>query len=221
MLIAMIPARMGSQRLKQKNLRELAGVPLVTRAIRKCKEAGVFDEIWVNSEHPAFGDIAQAEGVGFHRRPQVLGSDEATSEQYLAEFLQKHPCEFVVQVHSIAPLLSISDIRQFVTALETGACDSLIGTEQIQIECAYRGLPVNFSFSEKTNSQELDPVLRLCWSISAWRRTAYLAAVAAGECATYAGKVGFHTLSHLAGHVIKTEIDLMVAEALLPLVQNV
>ncbi|MCA9417335.1 MAG: cytidyltransferase, partial [Candidatus Omnitrophica bacterium] len=42
MNIGMIPARMGSQRLKKKNLRELGGVPLITRAIRKCLEAGVF-----------------------------------------------------------------------------------------------------------------------------------------------------------------------------------
>ena len=54
---------MGSQRLKQKNLRELAGVPLIVRAIRKCKAAGVFDEIWVNSEHPDFGPVAGAEGA--------------------------------------------------------------------------------------------------------------------------------------------------------------
>ena len=71
MKIAMIPARMGSQRLKQKNLRELAGVPLIVRAIRKCKAAGVFDEIWVNSEHPDFGPIALAEGASFHRGPRI------------------------------------------------------------------------------------------------------------------------------------------------------
>ena len=53
-VLAMIPARMGSQRLKRKNLRELGGVPLIIRAIRKCLAAGVFDEVWVNSEHPTF-----------------------------------------------------------------------------------------------------------------------------------------------------------------------
>lgn len=108
--IAMIPARMGSQRLKQKNLRELGGVPLIVRAIRKCRDAGVFDEVWVNSEHPAFGDIARAEGVNFHQRPEALGNNQATSEQFVAEFLQKHDCEFLFQVHSIAPLLSVEDI---------------------------------------------------------------------------------------------------------------
>ena len=50
--IAMIPARMGSQRLQKKNLAPLKGVPLIVHAIRKCREAGVFDRIIVNSEHP-------------------------------------------------------------------------------------------------------------------------------------------------------------------------
>ena len=86
MNIAMIPARMGSQRLKQKNLRELAGVPLITRAIRKCRAAGVFDEIWVNSEHDAFGDIAREEGVGFHKRPEELANNVFRTVWKLAVF---------------------------------------------------------------------------------------------------------------------------------------
>ncbi|HHS94014.1 MAG TPA: cytidyltransferase, partial [Rhodobacterales bacterium] len=68
-VIAMIPARMGSQRLPKKNLALLDGVPLIAHAIRKCRASGLFDEIWVNSEHPDFGDIARAEGVNFHQRP--------------------------------------------------------------------------------------------------------------------------------------------------------
>ena len=63
-MIAMIPARMGSQRLPKKNLAPIDGVPLITQAIRKCKAAGLFDEIWVNSEHPAFGEIAEARMTG-------------------------------------------------------------------------------------------------------------------------------------------------------------
>ena len=217
----MIPARMGSQRLKQKNLRVLGGLPLITRAIRKCKDAGVFDEIWVNSEHLAFNEIAETEGVGFHRRPDALGNNQATSEQYIAEFLGKHRCEYVVQVHSIAPLLTIADIRKFVKVLKGSKNDCLLSVDLVQIECAFRNQPVNFSLSEKSNSQELDPIQRLSWSISAWRRSTYLAAVAEGRCATYAGKVGFHPISHLAGHVIKTDEDLKIAEALLPLVDGV
>ena len=218
--IAMIPARMGSQRLAKKNLRELHGLPLIVRAIRKCKEADAFDEIWVNSEHPDFGPIAEAESARFHQRPAALGNNAATSEQYIAEFLEKHDCRTIYQVHSIAPLLTVEDIRRFVNEMESSDYDCLLSTEEIQIECAYQDRPVNFTFEQKTNSQDLQPVQRVSWSITAWRRETYLNAVAAGKCATYAGKVGFFPISRLAAHVIKTEADLRLAEALLPLVEE-
>lgn len=214
----MIPARMGSQRLTRKNLRELHGVPLIVRAIRKCQEAGVFDEVWVNSEHPDFGPIAEAEGARFHRRPEHLGNDQATSEQFVAEFLEHHACERLFQVHSIAPLLTVADVRGFVTAMAESDLDVLLSVVEEQLECAYRGQPVNFTYAEKTNSQDLDPIQRIVWSITGWRRTPYLEAIRGGGCATYAGRVGFFPVNRMAGHVIKTEEDLCIAEALFPIV---
>ena len=213
-IIALIPARMGSQRLPQKNLRELDGVPLITRAIRKCKDAGVFDEIWVNSEHPRFGEIARDEGVHFHQRPEELGNHQATSEQFVREFLEKHDCEYVFQVHSIAPLLTARQVAEFVQTTRTGGYDVMLSYVPEQIECAMEGRPLNFTFDQKTNSQELRPVQRITWSITGWRASTYLAAARAGRCATYAGKVGFFAIDRAAGHIIKTEEDLQLAEAL-------
>jgi len=220
MKIAMIPARMGSQRLAKKNLRELAGVPLITRAIRKCKAAACFDSIWVNSEHEAFAAIAAAEGVDFHHRPESLANNVATSEDFVREFLEAHPCEQVFQVHSIAPLLTAEEVRGFVAAMQVGDWDTLLSCTLEQIECALDGEPVNFTFDAKTNSQDLAPVQRISWSITGWRRETYLAAATSGHTATYSGRVGFHPVGRLAGHIIKTEEDLRIAEALLPLVES-
>jgi CMP-N-acetylneuraminic acid synthetase len=217
MILAMIPARMGSQRLKQKNLRTVGGLSLVARCIRKCQKAGVFDAIYVNSEHPAFGEIAEAEGALFHRRPEELANNTATSEQFVNEFLQKHECEYVVQVHSIAPLLTALEVTDFVRTLRDQKPDVLLSCINEQIECAYRNEPVNFWLTEKTNAQDLDPIQRITWSITAWRRDTYLEAFEAGKCATYSGRVGYFPVSRIAGHVIKTEEDLKIAEALLPL----
>ncbi|MGF1448122.1 MAG: cytidylyltransferase domain-containing protein [Opitutales bacterium] len=218
--LAMIPARMGSQRLARKNLRALDGVPLITRAIRKCQQAACFDSIWVNSEDRAFAAIAEAEGVHFHLRPDALGSHTATSEDYIAEFLQAHPCDWIVQVHSIAPLLTVAEVQGFVDTCRHTQADVLLSAEHIQIECALAGNPINFSFAEKTNSQALEPVQRISWSITAWRRECFLRAKENDQCATYAGQVALVEVSPLAGHVIKTERDLEIAERLLALVES-
>ncbi|WP_217625273.1 acylneuraminate cytidylyltransferase family protein [Roseovarius indicus] len=210
----MIPARMGSQRLPKKNLADFHGSPLIVHAIRKCFATGLFDEVWVNSEHPDFGPIAEAEGAHFHQRPEELGNNNATSEQFIAEFLEKQDCTFIYQVHSIAPLLSVSDLKKFVAEMQTDQYDALMSVVDENLECLYKDEPVNFTFAEKTNSQYLIPVRRIVWAVTAWRRETYLGAIKSGNCATYSGRIGYISVGRMAGHVIKTQEDLDVAAAL-------
>ncbi|MCH7960583.1 MAG: NTP transferase domain-containing protein [Candidatus Hydrogenedentes bacterium] len=214
MTIAMIPARMGSQRLKRKNLRMLNGVSLLAHAVRRTQQAGIFNEIWVNSEDDAFREIADEEGVDFHKRPAELASDSATSEDFVYEFLQRHPCDRLVQVHSIAPLIAPERIREFVEVFQREPYDVLLSCTLEQIECAYEGTPINFSFDAKTNSQELKPIQRITWGLTGWKRDAFTAAYTQGKTATYAGAVGFFPLSRIEGQLIKTEEDMQIAAAL-------
>lgn len=214
-VIAMIPARMGSQRLKKKNLRELQGVPLITRAIRKCREAGCFDAVWVNSEDMVFKEIAEVEGVNFYQRPAELGDNNATSEDFVADFFDTHDCTHLLQVHSIAPLLSALEVQQFTKAFVDGPYDVMLSCIEDQIEVAHNDQPVNFTFDAKTNSQDLQPVQRITWSIAGWKKSVFMSAKSAGRTATYDGTVGFFSVSPFSGHVIKTEADLQIAEALL------
>lgn len=218
--IAMIPARMGSQRLPKKNLALLKGTPLIVHAIRKCKEAGIFDRIVVNSEHQSFGDIAAQEGVSFHARPAALASNSATSEDFVEEFLKTNPCERVFQVHSIAPLMTAAEVKSFVQAMADTDVDVMLSVVEDQLECLCNGAPVNFTFEEKTNSQDLAPVQKVSWSMTGWRSDVFLEAKAAGRCATYAGRIGCFAVNKMAGHVIKTSEDLRIAEALYDLIHG-
>ena len=59
--IAMIPARMGSKRVPNKNLRILAGKPLIAYIIEAVKASKKFDDIYINSESDVFADIANAD----------------------------------------------------------------------------------------------------------------------------------------------------------------
>lgn len=214
-IVAMIPARLGSQRLKQKNLALLNGTPLIAHAIRKCFKADCFDEIWVNSESEEIAEVAHKEGAKFHKRPTELANNVATSEDFVAEFFKKQPCEVMFQVHSIAPLLTAKEVSSFVEFYENSEHDVLLSCIHDQIEVAYEDKPVNFTFAEKTNSQDLKPVQRITWSITGWRRNVFLNAISKGKNATYHGRVGFYSVGSASGHVIKTKLDLDIAAALL------
>lgn len=218
--IAMIPARMGSQRLKKKNLAPLAGQPLITHAIEKCKATGLFDEIYINSENAEFGQFADQYGVRFYQRPSELGNSVATSEEFVYDFLKHVDCDHLVQVHSIAPLLTTAEVKSFTEAFMRSPADVMLSCIEDQIEVAYQDRPVNFTFAEKTNSQDLKPTQRVTWSITGWRAKSYIAAVEAGGIGTYNGEIAFYPVDAISGHVIKTQQDLDIAEALLKILDK-
>jgi CMP-N,N'-diacetyllegionaminic acid synthase len=75
-IIGEIPARYGSKRVKQKNLREINGKPLICYAIEAAKKAKTLTEVYVNTESEIIGKIALENGVKFYRRNPSLSTDE-------------------------------------------------------------------------------------------------------------------------------------------------
>jgi CMP-N-acetylneuraminic acid synthetase len=213
-IISLIPARIGSQRLNRKNLRLLKGMPLIQIAIQKVVRSGVFEEIWVSSDSEEISQIAGKESALFHKRPAEFANSTATSEEYLDDFLKDHVCDWIVQVHSIAPLLSVQEIVDFVDFLKSTSANVVLGYVPVKLECVLNERPLNFSFDKKTNSQELEFVKKISWSISAWKRDDFLEARRQNKCATYYGKVDYFELDALSGMVIKTEFDLKMIDAL-------
>ena len=212
-LIAMIPARLGSKRLKQKNLRELHGRTLVEFAVERALHSGVFSEVWVNSEADVFAPYAEKHGAKFHLRPEWLSRDDVTSEDFVMEFIDTHPCDYVVQVHSIAPLLKASEIRQFVQELNTRKYSTLLSNITTPLQCAMNNEPVNFSYDRMEMTQSLSPIQIITWSITGWDTKAYKARYDAKTCATFSPPVGYFEVDKLSGLVVKTEEDFQIIEA--------
>jgi CMP-N,N'-diacetyllegionaminic acid synthase len=79
-ILALVPARGGSKRLPGKNLRVLAGRPLVAWSIQVAQGIHEVCDILVSTDSTAIADVAR--GVGAlvpWLRPESLASDEATS----------------------------------------------------------------------------------------------------------------------------------------------
>ena len=75
-LLALIPARAGSQRVRGKNIRLLAGHPLIAYTIAAARSSGVFDRIVVSTDSDAAQAIARHYGAEapFLRPPELATS---------------------------------------------------------------------------------------------------------------------------------------------------
>jgi len=71
-IVAFIPARGGSERIKRKNIKHLAGHPLLAYAIAGAKRARIFDRIYVSTEDPEIAKVAKRYGADVIDRPRHL-----------------------------------------------------------------------------------------------------------------------------------------------------
>ena len=90
----MIPARIGSTRLKMKNLALINGKPMIYYAIQAAKDSNIFDKIIINSDSEIFSEIAERYGVEFYLRPKRLGGSEIKSDDVVFDFIKqlRHRC---------------------------------------------------------------------------------------------------------------------------------
>jgi CMP-N,N'-diacetyllegionaminic acid synthase len=61
--VALIPARAGSQRIPSKNVRELAGHPLIAYSIAGAQLSGVFDTVVVSTDSLEIAEVAESYGA--------------------------------------------------------------------------------------------------------------------------------------------------------------
>lgn len=61
--VALIPARAGSQRIPGKNVRELAGHPLIAYSIAAAQLSGVFDAVVVSTDSTEIAEVAEGYGA--------------------------------------------------------------------------------------------------------------------------------------------------------------
>lgn len=80
--LALIPARGGSKRIPDKNIKILNGKPLIAWTIIAAKESGLFDEILVSTDSEKIATIANDYGasVPFLRPSQISGDTATTAE---------------------------------------------------------------------------------------------------------------------------------------------
>ena len=79
-LLAIIPARSGSKGLKDKNIKQLCGKPLLAYTIEAAVKSGIFDCIHVSTDSAEYAEIARRYGADVpFLRTQELSSDKASS----------------------------------------------------------------------------------------------------------------------------------------------
>ena len=78
--VALIPARSGSKRIPNKNIKEFNGVPIISYPIKAAIESNLFDNIFVSTDSTEIRDISHQLGAQtLPLRPLEISSDDSTT----------------------------------------------------------------------------------------------------------------------------------------------
>ncbi|SDI30799.1 acylneuraminate cytidylyltransferase family protein [Alteribacillus bidgolensis] len=131
-----ICARSGSKGIVNKNLRYLAGKPLLAYSILQAKAAGLFQYLAVSSDTDDLLRIGKEWGADYLiKRPDHLATDSAPKLPAIqhclkiVEDISKETFDVIVDLDATSPLRFVSDIKNAVELLETkGISNVLTGT---------------------------------------------------------------------------------------------
>jgi CMP-N-acetylneuraminic acid synthetase len=113
-VLALVPARAGSKGVPGKNLRPLAGQPLIAWTIGAAKAASSIDRIVVSTDSDDVAALVLELGAEVpFRRPEDLASDEATGPAVVRHALiaLADPADLVVYLQPTSPLRTSEDIE--------------------------------------------------------------------------------------------------------------
>jgi len=89
-IVALIPARAGSKRVPDKNIRPLAGHPLIAYTISSALQSQVFSAVIVSTDSQLYGDIAGHYGAEVpHLRPSELAGDLSPDIEWVEDTLRR------------------------------------------------------------------------------------------------------------------------------------
>lgn len=128
-----ICARGGSKGVKGKNIRPLAGKPLIAHSIEQARASGLFDAIAVSSDSQEILAIADRYGADhLVRRPDALATDTAAKLPVIrhcvahVEQLLGRRFDTLVDLDATSPLRSQQDIAGAVALLETSDAGNVL-----------------------------------------------------------------------------------------------
>jgi CMP-N,N'-diacetyllegionaminic acid synthase len=103
-VLGVIPARGGSKGVPRKNIRTVAGKPLIAWTIEAALASRLMTRCVVSTEDAEIAEVAQRHGADVLRRPESLATDEASTVVVLQHAIDEIPAETVVSLNPTSPI---------------------------------------------------------------------------------------------------------------------
>ena len=216
---AFIGCRLGSTRVKFKNLSLLDNKPLFSYLTDSAIESSKIDKLFLNTDSQYIVNIARdiyQDKLNYYIRPSHLGSSKAKLDDFVYDFMTKFPSEITIFFNPCCLFLKTETIDKAIDYFIRNNLDSLCASKVAQTLCFLNSKPINFSFeTAQPRTQDLQPVHCQTCAFFIWRTETFLSAYKENDAGNFCGKFESYGLSTLESIDIDTEEDFLIAESIL------
>ena len=164
-IVALLPMKRNSERVRGKNFRDFNGQPLFRWALDTLLSLKEIDQVVINTDARQVLDEKGVRDSGRvlirDRKPDICG-DMVSMNKVLADDVENIEADVFLMTHTTNPLLSRDTVRRalnaFLEATTTGRADSLFTVNKVQARF-YRedGSAVNHDPNNLVRTQDLEP----------------------------------------------------------------
>ena len=153
--LAVIPARGGSKRIPDKNIKDFCGLPMIAHVIKIAQQASLFATIHVSTDSPAIASVAAEYGYEpDFERPTELANDHAPmmdTVRYVVEEYERRSESFdtVILLYATSPLIDPRDLKRACASFEQS------DREKVYLAVTPFPAPIEHAFRLKDNADLL------------------------------------------------------------------
>lgn len=166
-LPVIIPARAGSKGIKNKNIIDFCGKPLISWSITQALSSEKVSNVYVSTNGEDIAKTSEEYGAKIIWRPAELATDTSSSEDAIFHAIREiekvEDFESVVFLQATSPIRRVNDIDDAVATFKEGNYDSLFSMAVLEDYCMWKGEGGNlhsFSYDYKNRGrrQEREPL---------------------------------------------------------------
>ncbi len=210
-IVAIVPVRKGSKRIKNKNFKKFANSNLLEIKLKSLKKIKLINEIIVSTDSSKAIQIAKKHNVSFHIREKYFASSKCTNSEFFENLAKSIDSDFLMYTPCTAPLIKSSTIQNLIKKFLNiyPKYDSANTINYIKEHLWLNNKPINYNPKKSPNTQDLPDIMKLTYGANIISRKLMIS-----KKNVLGNNPYFHNISDIEGLDVDNPIDFDVAEYL-------
>lgn len=170
---ALVPLKLKSRRLPNKNFLRLGDRPLSYHIFDTLTKIDLLQNIYCYTSQPQVLSLLP-EKIELLMRPKRLDADSIKANELFKYAIENIDSEYILICHATGPYIKEESIEKGILAIESGEYDCAFSVEKIQTYAWYDNKPLNYNPENMAQTQDLIPVFAETSGFYIFRKDDYL-----------------------------------------------